>query len=403
MANQTNATFAAMLKTLWFTGEIQNLALKNNPFLGMVPKKTDFYGDGLKIPLSYADLQGRSATFANAQAQSTPSKYAAFTITRAPTDYAIGRVDGETLETSQSNKGAFMAALEAEIKRGRNSITRSLAVKLFRSPVGIMGRTITVAGVTNSTFTVSTADSYNIEVGMTLGAVDVDTGVGVPRSGSAIVSAIDRQTSATTATVSFTGTITSFTSLDYVFVAGDYNGAISGLAAWVPDSAPSSTSFFGVNRTLDVTRLGGMRFTSSAPIEEAFQDALAELYLAGSSPTHAFMNPLDFKNLINALGAKVVRTKVMGTAGTGYSAVEVDSPAGTIKVLADPNCPKLHVYILQMDTWCLYSCKEAPHILEYGGGEILRMGDQDAVEFRMGYRAQLGCSAPGYNAVLILS
>jgi hypothetical protein len=274
MANQTNATFAAMLKTLWFTGEIQNLALKNNPFLGMVPKKTDFYGDGLKIPLSYADLQGRSATFANAQAQSTPSKYAAFTITRAPTDYAIGRVDGETLETSQSNKGAFMAALEAEIKRGRNSITRSLAVKLFRSPVGIMGRTITVAGVTNSTFTVSTADSYNIEVGMTLGAVDVDTGAGVPRSGSAIVSAIDRQTSATTATVSFTGTITSFTSLDYVFVAGDYNGAISGLAAWVPDSAPSPTSFFGVNRTLDVTRLGGMRFTSSAPIEEAFQEEM---------------------------------------------------------------------------------------------------------------------------------
>ena len=400
MANQTNASFAAMLKTLWFTGEIQNLALKNNPFLGMVPKKTDFYGDGLKIPLSYADLQGRSATFANAQAQSTPSKYAAFTITRAPTDYAIGRVDGETLETSQSNKGAFMAALEAEIKRGRNSITRSLAVKLFRATTGVLGQN---TSGTASPVTVSTADSYNFEVGMTIGAVSDNTGSGTVRTGTGFITAINRQASATTATITYTGTITGLTATDYFFVSGDYNAAISGLAAWVPDSAPSATSFFGVDRTADVTRLGGMRFTSSAPIEEAFQDALAELYLAGSSPTHAFMNPLDFKNLINALGAKVVRTKVMGTAGTGYSAVEVDSPAGTIKVLADPNCPKLHVYILQMDTWCLYSCKEAPHILEYGGGEILRMGDQDAVEFRMGYRAQLGCSAPGYNAVLILS
>lgn len=400
MANQSNATFAAMLKTLWFTGDIQDLALKNNPFLGMVPKKTDFYGDGLKIPLSYADLQGRSATFANAQAQTTPSKYAAFTITRAPTDYAIGRVDGETLETSQSNKGAFMAALEAEIKRGRNSITRSLAVALFRSGTGTIAQ---ITAGTASPITVSLANSYNAEVGMTIGAVSDDTGSGTVRSGSGFVTAINRQASATTGTITYTGTITALAVGDYIFVVGDYNNKINGLAAWVPDTAPSATAFFGVDRTADVTRLGGMRFTSSSPIEEAFQDALAELYLAGSSPSHAFMNPLDFKNLINALGAKVVRTKVMGTAGTGYSAVEVDSPAGVIKVMADPNCPKSKVYIVQMDTLCLYSCKESPHILEYGGGEILRMGDQDAVEFRMGYRAQLGCSAPGYNAVLMLS
>lgn len=400
MANQSNATFAAMLKTLWFTGDIQNLALKNNPLLGLIPKKTDFYGDGLKIPLSYADLQGRAATFADAQAQTTPSKYAAFTITRAPTDYAIGRIDGETLETSQSNKGAFMAALEAEIKRGRNSITRSLAVALYRSATGVIAQ---IVSGTASPLSVSTADSYNLEVGMTIGVVSDNTGSGTQQSGTGFITAINRQATATTGTITYTGTITTPAANYFIYVNGDYNRKLSGFASWFPTTAPSATAFFGVDRTSDVTRLGGMRFTSSAPIEEAFQDALAEMYMAGSSPSHAFMNPLDFKNLINALGAKVVRTKVMGTAGTGYSAVEVDSPAGVVKVMADPNCPKLKVYIVQMDTLCLYSCKEAPHILEYGGGEILRMGDQDAVEFRMGYRAQLGCSAPGYNAVLSLS
>ena len=399
MANQTNSTFAPMLKTLWFTGELQNEALKNNPLLGMIPKKTDFYGDGLKIPLSFADLQGRSATFSNAQAQATPSKYAAFTITRV-NDYAIGRVDGETLETSQGSKGAFMSAMEAEVKRGRNSITRSLAVALYRSSTGCVAQVISG---TASPITVSTADSYNLEVGMTIGMVTDNTGSGTLQTGTGVITGINRQATATTATFTYSGTITTPAANYFIFVAGDYNAKLSGLAAWIPSSAPSATAFFGVDRTQDVTRLGGMRIASSSPIEEAFQSALAQLYLAGASPDYAFMNPLDFQNLINSLGSKVVRTKVMGTAGTGYSAVEVDSPAGVVKVMADPNCPKLSVYILQMNTWCLYSCKEAPHLLEYGGGELLRLGDQDAVEFRMGYRAQLGCSAPGYNCVLTLS
>ena len=46
---------------------------------------------------------------------------------------------------------------------------------------------------------------------------------------------------------------------------------LSGLGAWLPSSAPGSTdSFFGVNRSSDATRLGGIRFDgSSLPLEEA--------------------------------------------------------------------------------------------------------------------------------------
>ncbi len=176
----------------------------------------------------------------------------------------------------------------------------------------------------------------------------------------------------------------------------------SGLADWIPDVAPTSTPFFGVDRTLDVTRLGGLRFPTSSPIEEAIQDALAIQNSAGASPDKGFMNPVDYGNFVNALGSKVVRTKLMNDTGVGFSGVTVDSPCGQVDMVADVNCPRGKIYLLQMDTWTYASLGEAPHILDYGDGTSLRVGNQDAQEFRMGVRGQLMCSAPGYNQVVLL-
>lgn len=397
MPNLNNTSFAPMLKTLWYSKELQDLALKNNPFLGLVPKMTEFTGDSMKLPLSYADLQGRSASFQDAQANLQPSKYAAFLITRQ-NDYAVGRIDGETIETAKGNKGAFMNAVEAEVKRGKNSITRSLAVALYRSQEGSIASVVGSPAAT--TFDVSTAEAYNIEVGMNLNVIDA--GTGLLRVGAMLVTGINRTFTSTTARVTVNAVVAGTVATDRIVCVGDFNGKVSGLASWIPDAAPTATPFFGVDRTADVQRLGGLRTTSSAPIEEACQDALAQQFAAGGRPDYGFLNPITMGNLINSLGAKVQRTKITGETGVGYSAVVIDSPAGEIKMVSDVNCPLNKIYMLQMDTWTLASAGDAPHILDYGDGSSLRVGNQDAMEFRMGYRAQLMCSAPGYNQVLIL-
>lgn len=397
MPNLNNTNFAPMLKTLWYSKELQDLALKNNPFLGLVPKQTEFTGDSMKLPLSYADLQGRSASFQDAQANLQPSKYAAFLITRV-NDYAVGRIDGETIETAKGNKGAFMNAVEAEVKRGKNSITRSLAVSLYRSAEGSIA---TVTGSpTGTTFDVPTAEGYNLEVGMNLNVIDSVSGA--LRIGAMLVTGINRTFTSTTARITVNTVVGGTVATDRIVCVGDFGSKTSGLADWIPDAAPSATPFFGVNRTADVQRLGGLRTTSSAPIEEALQDSLSQQFSAGGRPDYGFINPIDMGNLINSLGAKVQRTKLMGTSGTGYSGVLIDSPAGEIKMVPDVNCPRRKIYLLQMDTWTYASAGDAPHILDYGDGSSLRVGNQDAMEFRMGYRGQLMCSAPGYNQVLIL-
>ena len=53
--------------------------------------------------------------------------------------------------------------------------------------------------------------------------------------------------------------------------------------------------------------------------------------------------------------------------------------------------------MLTMNVWKLYSLGKAPKILDTDGLKMLRESTSDAVEVRVGYYAQLGCRAPGFN------
>ena len=50
-----------------------------------------------------------------------------------------------------------------------------------------------------------------------------------------------------------------------------------------------------------------------------------------------------------------------------------------------------------MNVWKLYSLGKAPRILDSDGMRFLRDSNADSVEVRVGYYAQLGCRAPGWN------
>ena len=89
---------------------------------------------------------------------------------------------------------------------------------------------------------------------------------------------------------------TSWGAGDYLQVLGDIGigGSstiagmlgLSGLAAWVPFVDPPATdNFWGVNRSADVTRLGGLRFNATAfSIAEGITNALALANREGAAP-----------------------------------------------------------------------------------------------------------------------
>ena len=392
-------TFAAALKQHYTNERIENMVYKDNPFLAMVAKYEDFGGENLKLPIKYGIPQGRSATFSDAQANKTNTQLKAFLLTRQA-DYSLASIANETIEASKGNANAFMEAATVEIDGAIESATRSLAIACFGDGSGAIGQVLATTSSV-ATFTLKQIDDVtNFEVGMQLKLNATKTGSSGTLSTAVTVDGINRDTGVITLSAS-----ASLTADHFIYQEGDYDAKIKGLNAWVPSTAPASTdSFFGVNRSSDATRLGGIRFDgSSLPIEEALIGGASRVAREGGKPDVCFMNYSNFADLEKALGSKVSYVDVKASPEIGFRGILINGPRGPIKVIPDQNCPKDVAFMLQMDVWKLYSLGKAPKILDSDGLKFLRDSSADSVEVRVGYYAQLGCRGPGYNVRIALA
>jgi hypothetical protein len=411
MALLDTTALQAVLKQKYTQRRFNLLCYKKNPFYALIPKITDFGGKNKVIALRNGVPQGRGTNIAAAQANKTATIYTAFTVTRN-SDYATASITGEAVKAAKGDENTLIEGLTKEIDGTIHVCMRSLAIAMFRNGGGQRGQI--ASGQTGATVTLSTlTDITNFEPNMILRVSSDDGSPAAPaglRAGQVTVTGVDRDLGTITVTPNWNVGIGAVAANDFIFQGNasgsDYGGMIKGLAGWVPATAPTSTdNFFGVPRNSDATRLAGIRFNGSGgPIEESFIEAAARVVREGGSPDHTFMNPLDWSNLVKALGSKVLyeRSAPLDEPDIGFKAVMLDGPEGPIKILADLNCPKGTAYMLQLDTWHLESLGEAPMILDFDGNTILRSATSDDYEVRVGYYAQMTCEAPGWNAVITL-
>jgi hypothetical protein len=396
-------TFAAALKQHYVDFTVKNMVYKDNPALALIKKDEKFGGLNMPLPLIYGNPQGRSASFTNAVSNKTNSQLKAFTLTRSH-DYSLANIDNETIEASQGDSDAFMRAATTEIDGAINSAKRSLAISMFRSGTGSIGQISSGSTVSSATITLANVnDVTNFEVGMTLQLAATDGGT--PRSGTVSISGIDRGAGTLTASGNWTAGISAAATGDYILVQGDSNAKVKGFDAWLPTTAPTAgDSFFGVDRSADAVRLAGnTKSYVGVPIEEALIDLAARIGREGGKSDKCFMSFENFANLEKALGSKVQYVESKSDIGVGFSGIKVMGPKGAIEVIPDQNCQGDRFYMMQWDTWCLYSLGMAPKLLKSDGNDFLRVSSADAVEVRVGYYAQVGCVAPGWNGVGKLS
>lgn len=298
-----------------------------------------------------------------------------------------------------------------------------LARQVFASGTGSRGQigAITLSGA-NTSVSITLSDANQVvqfEVGQLLVATATDGGA--PSTDTVQVTSVDRTNGIVggVSSVNPSNTLSgNWAALSYLVVSGDIPSAgasgtgsflaISGFAAWLPTVAPAGgDSFWSVNRSVDTTRLAGVRYNGqSLTIEEALVNGSSLVAREGGHPDMCFMNFTSYSALENALGSKVVYVDVKhDEADIAFAGICVNAPYGRITVVADRNCPSQTCYLLQMNTWKLRSLGKAPHILSYGleGLEGVRVGNADALEIRIGCYSNLICRAPGWNAVIQLS
>ena len=405
MAYLNLTSMNAALKELYDGQVVENLVYADNPFLALVPKKTDFGGKYKPVPIITGVSQGRSATFSLAQTNQTAVSIQSFLLTRA-SDYSIATIDNQTMLASRTDKMSFLEGAKLVVDGAMRSITNSLSSALFRSGTGSIGA---IGSISSGVITLSNAnDVVQFEVNQTLQANATDGGT--PRAALGYVIAVNR--SAGTVTVSATGlggsagSPSGWAAADYLLVQGDNNAKIKGLAAWLPATAPTSgDSFFGVDRSQDVTRLAGIRYDGSAQsIEESLIDSSSLLAREGGKPDVCITNFATYAALEKSLGSKVQYVDMKGPAEIAFRGIMVNGANSMIKVFPDRNCQPNKGYLLQMNTWTLNSLGDAPQILRYGDGlEMLRVSNADAGEVRIGYYANLATNAPGWNANVTFS
>lgn len=412
------SSFDAALRVHYTGDRVENMTYMDNPFFALVPKYESFGGRNMPVVVQYGNPQGRSATFAQAQKRGklTNSKLDDFIITRVK-NYGIATIDNETLEASKGDANAFMEAATTEIDGTIRELTNAMASQLYGSGSGSRGR---VGSIATNTITLQDVETVvNFEVGMEIvGALTEVSGairpVGTSTNGI-FITGVDRSNGILTFAANVTDAADGIPTLaagDFLFVRGDRREgagssllAISGIEAWIPTAAPGGAdNFFGVNRSVDVTRMAGLRRdVSSYPIEEALLEGAGLVNREGGNIDHYFTTYKTWVALEKALGSKVQYVDMRVNAQIGFRGIEIMGQKGPIKVIPDRNCPTGKAYGVTLSSWRLNSLGKAVRVIDTDGLSMLRQGDADGVEVRYGSYAQLSCKAPGWNINLTVA
>lgn len=402
MASLDVTSVTAVLKEIYPNGLPKELLYKNAPTLAILPKDTEAggYGKQIHVPIQFGDPQGRSATFANARTAATPSKYKAFDVTLV-NDYGVCFIDGEVLDRTKSDRGTFVKAFKTEVKNTLRQLRNSFIHAMFRNGGGALGQISATSNPATPTITLALpSDVRFFSIGQILRTATTDGTSGAVKAGSVTLTAINRNTGALTASGNWSAGIGTVAVNDFIFVDGDFGLKVSGFDAWIPPTDPGATPFFGMDRSVDPMRLGGVRQDfSGIPIEEAVPRMLERMWREDATTDVITMHPIDWTNFEIALGSKVVYGDIRASDApqVGFATIKVRGPGGEVDLISDPNEIPNVAHALQLDTWTVYSIGDIPKMLDNDGMAVLRNITSDGVEAQMVYRAQMACTAPGWN------
>ena len=438
MATYASSTSSvAVLKELYVDNSdyLRDLVYAKNPTMALMPKNESadgLAGKYIPVPIQYGNGQGRSHTFLNAQGNQSPNQYSSFFV-YVVQDYQLVTITNLLIEQTQSNAGAFVDEMKRQVDGGIKNLSNNMAFELFGSGTatrGVIGSAISNPSTGVYQFTLANPqDVVQFEVNMTIQASATDGGAVLPvltpnAPDLGLVTSVNRATGVIQFSVVQGTPNSTWAQGNFITVQGDIPAAggsgsgpigqvgsylaASGLSAWIPSTSPASNdSFWGVNRSVDPTRLAGLRFdATSYSIEEGVVNALGFANREGADPDTMILSFQSYTALENALGAKVQYVDVKHEeANIAFEGIRFHSAYGYVTVMADRSAQPQTAWCLSMDSWKLRSLGKAPHILTYGleGLEGLRVGNSDALEVRVGAYYNYVCNAPGYNLRVAIS
>lgn len=416
----TNDYFEIFLKNRYPQRKIENLVAYGKPFLEAVKKSDELSGTTTYMPIQLDSPQGLGTTLdvANTSATSgsaTVGGGSVYGVTAAITRskyYAVLTLDAETMLSMRDDEGAFFKARERNVNEIMEQLGQQLESAMWSTGNGSIGQLLADPS-TGTTFQfINASDAIKVHLGERIEFYDDSSGVptGSVRSGGPwYVTKVNEDTGVVTVSAALDATIEIN---DHVVRVGDaassFGALIKGVPAWIPATAETSGTFFGMDRTLAVQKLQGHRQSWLGSIEETVKKLDAKVRrLSPSKPKTLWVSYSNFNRLDLELSARGYR-KEAEKGEFGRAELMMTTPGGGVVVKAGPYVPESGAWLLDMDTWKFCTLGPAPHLVQDDGNTALRLAAStasnggDGIEIRWRYFGQLVCTMPyanGYAAI----
>jgi hypothetical protein len=159
-------------------------------------------------------------------------------------------------------------------------------------------------------------------------------------------------------------------------------------------------SFRGIDRGSMPRQLAGVRVNSpTIPHEENIGLVGVKIGQAGQEGRIAVLNPLHFWKVCRRRDALVTYDGGGVSATVGFEGINVATPAGTIRLISDPDCPSEYGYVLNLSTMFIKHLRSLPHIVMDDGLRSIRLTDDDGLEARVRCWWNVFFDKPGSNGV----
>lgn len=377
---QTVAKADYIVKTVYMNPVKLNMAQRGRPCFNRMKKVPKLYGKQTEVPIKWANTQGISNTFANAQANVSEHTGSRWRITRK-NKFGYYTLNYDVILATKNDEGAFVKEVRFAMDSLIDEMGKCFSIDLLGNGSGTLGQVGSVAG---TDITLKTKDhAFRYAKNMVLVFWSAESG-GSQRTtpSTSKVTKVNKNTGVVTVDAISAGV----TGDDWIFRDGDRGLAANGFGAWIPTSDPSATLFNNVDRTEDITALSGFRLAGTAvDIDEGLMElcAMIRREMGPGTPDDysIYCSPMNFVNLSIKLGQQAVRDPG-GNGIWGYQYLSMATPLGTIKIVEDPTFPSDKIYVVNHALCYILHVDNLPQIFDEDGSTMLRVTDAYALEFR---------------------
>lgn len=341
-------------------------------------------GKNFTIPLHYGRNEGIGARADGGTLPTAGNQ--SYKETIVPMRYLYGRIKltGPSIKAAKSNEGAFIRAVESEMKGLARDLKSDMNRQLFGNGTGILA----TCGTTSASTTVVVGSTSKLRVGMIVDIlVTADGTTGTGATGRTITSIPN----ATTFVISGAAITTS--SSYSVYRSGSRNLEVMGIAGICSDTTTLQGLDVATNPWWKANVLTAV--SNRAISETLLQTALDTTYQQSDGEATVLFTTVGVRRAYQVLlSADRTYQNTMEFKG-GFKALDYNG----LPFMVDKDCNDNTIYLLDENHLKFYEMSDWDWMSE-DGAILSRVSGEDAYEAVMYKYCELGCSARNTQTVL---